>query len=609
MRRLFHFSFFIFHFSFFIFHSSSFAADLSFQASVDQTEVALGETLTLTLSISGKDLPSNLEPTLPTMDDFTLVGQRRSSSTNITIDLGGKMSAVKTVNLLYVLSPRHEGRSTIGAAQLSVGGTTYTTTSITIKVVTGGTSAPTPSPSPSRTRSPRTGDDLFVKVTADRQEVYVGQQVTLTYELHNRYQLAEVNYDRVPSFSGFWVETLFDAQHLNYDRRVIGGKAYDVALLKKLALFPTAEGSFTIDPLRLRCDVRVASSWGSLFEDFFGRTESVVVSSDPVQIRVLPLPTTGRPKNFIGGVGHFTMTASVKTPNAKQGDPLTVFVSISGKGNIATVGDPVLPDLRNFKVYDPKMTKTPQQMGGVIGGTKTFEYILIPLTAGRTRIGPFELSYFDPATQGYTTVRTQPIELSVAPNTSPPGRGGMTGLTREEIMLVGEDIRYIKPNTSSLQRGAPYLHQRLGLSLFFHFLPALALVGAGLYRRHLDRTKNDLAYARRRRAKGEAAKRLRRAQDLLEKHASPQEFHAEIQKALVQFLADKLNVPAAGIVVETVSDQLKQRGLPEEMIGDIEAIFQMCNEARFAPTSTPDGDLRAMYDRTELIINHLEKQL
>ena len=57
--------------------------------------------------------------------------------------------------------------------------------------------------------------NLFLQAIPEKRVVYVGEQVGVTYKLFTRYDLRNVQYGHVPTFTGFWAETVFDAQRLN----------------------------------------------------------------------------------------------------------------------------------------------------------------------------------------------------------------------------------------------------------------------------------------------------------------------------------------------------------------------------------------------------------
>ena len=68
------------------------------------------------------------------------------------------------------------------------------------------------------------------------------------------------------------------------------------------------------------------------FNNFFNNTreEAVKLTSDIQNMRVLPLPKAGRPKNFSGAVGRFKIWASASLKSCMVGDPHNI--EDDGKG-------------------------------------------------------------------------------------------------------------------------------------------------------------------------------------------------------------------------------------------------------------------------------------
>src|SRR5262245_64612588 len=120
--------------------------------------------------------------------------------------------------------------------------------------------------------------------------VYIGQPLAVEVSLVTRFQIANGGWAAVPTFDGFWTETVFEADKFDFQRRMIGGKAYGVSALKKLVLVPLGSGRATIKPMAF--NVVVAQPPRDFF-DVFGSTQTVRLESKPVVIDVLPLPVAG----------------------------------------------------------------------------------------------------------------------------------------------------------------------------------------------------------------------------------------------------------------------------------------------------------------------------
>ena len=98
--------------------------------------------------------------------------------------------------------------------------------------------------------------------TVDKERVYVGEQLTVTYVLYTRRTLRNIGYGRLPAYTGFWSETLFDAQRASFDREIYNGREYRVMRLKTMALFPAASESRPLTSLKSSARYRTARGAG-----------------------------------------------------------------------------------------------------------------------------------------------------------------------------------------------------------------------------------------------------------------------------------------------------------------------------------------------------------
>ena len=140
------------------------------------------------------------------------------------------------------------------------------------------------------------------------------------------------------------------------------------------------------------------------------------------------------------------------------------------------------------------------------------------------------------------------------------------------------------------------------------FLPLILLGASLVYRRHLDRLRGDIAYARSRRAGQVAAKRLRKAKKYLNENTQ-KEFYAEVSRALLGFLGDKLNLAEAGIITDQVEEMLRGRGVDDGVISHYINCLKTCDYQRFAPSDSKINQMRKLFQDSKRAIIELEKEL
>ncbi len=574
------------------------------EVSVDRTRVEVGDQVTLTVTLTAEgDVPA---PELPVPDGFDVIG--RSTYTTQALNItNGRVVTTRNNSYVYSLRATRDGSFRIGPAHVMYEGRRHESSTAQVNVVKrGGRPHTRPAPGQSR-RGPDAEaleEDLFVTATVDKERVFVGEQVTVTYMLYTRRTLRNIGYGSMPTYTGFWSETLFDAQRASFDREIHNGREYRVMRLKTIALFPTASGEQAIDELEVVCQVQDRTRRRNLFDmdDFFGFGDSreVRARSARVKIDVSPLPG-GAPPGFRGAVGRFDLAIEASPLSVEAGDPIAVKVNVRGTGNMNGVGEPVRPAGNAFKFYDPKTTVNAGNTNGRIGGEKSFEYVAIPGRPGSSRIGPFVLPYFDPERNRYLTARTQEVSVTVKPGRQQADSGPV--LSRKEIERLGQDIRHLKPDLDNLEDHGMQLYKNTWFWAI-QSVPVLGLLGIVALKRRRDRLMGDVAYARRRRSGSEARRRLMRARArLAEKDGVA--FYVEIDRALGQFLADRLNLPVAGMTRESAAQALREKEVPDSIVSEAREVFRRCDYARFASVRIPEKERKELFDAAAALIDAL----
>ncbi len=144
----------------------------------------------------------------------------------------------------------------------------------------------------------------------------------------------------------------------------------------------------------------------------------LVVKSQDVKVKVLPLPAEGKPANFSGAVGDFSISATATPNELTVGDPLAVDITIDGSGNFDALNPPSLMPPEGWKAYpprrynvdgpiDPNLTPTAQRRIG-------YSMVFVPEKV-HPQLPPFELSFFSPSQKKYVAARTAPIALRIKP--------------------------------------------------------------------------------------------------------------------------------------------------------------------------------------------------
>ncbi len=583
--------------------------DISIEAGVDRQEISLDEQITLTIVVSGN--VSNIpQPTVPSMDGFTAYSSGRSQ--NISI-INGQFTS--SVTFTYILVPNDEGEYTLGPFSIDYKGNTYSADAINIKV-SPRSSAQSSVPSytaPDEYKRQETSDkrqeELFIETYVDKLRAYVNEQITLTFAFYQAVDLFENPVYSAPSTTGFWTEDM-PPQKKYY--KVIDGVKYLVTEIKT-ALFATSPGEFIVGQARLEASVEDLERFSSRrpFRDpfsMFRRGKPIILTTDPITFEILPLPEEGRPENFKGDVGSFDISSEIDKDDVKENQPVNLKITIKGKGNIKTVSSPDVLEPPDVKFYDSASSENISKMDYVVQGEKIFEKVIIPKRAGTFTLGPVEYSYFDPQEKTYIEKRIPSIEIQATESDEDASIEiplSIPGLTKEEIRLLKKDICHIKSTLPDLGARDNFLYKNK-MFLLSLIMPLALLTFLYIYELHRQRLMTDIGYARSRRARSAASKRLKKARAVMSK-ADVKGFYAEIYKAAIEYIADKLNIPHASITKDILEERLREKDISVELIEKLKELFDICDMARFASGRFTEEDMKKSIGEAADIIAGLER--
>jgi len=573
-------------------------AEIELSQGVDRTEVGLDDTFRLTVAVS--DAPDSAQFQFPFGSDFSVLG--KSESSQISYQLGGSGPGGIHRSHTYVLLMRanRPGQITIPATVMTVGGRTYKTDAVQITVKRGHVDDPRARVGPpdpfGRFRMPgvpgfdededgfpsidvpRSDSDLFLRSSLDLDEVYVGEQVTLSIYVFSRVDLSSVDAVNLPKLDGFWSEELDSPSQLSGEHKVLNGVPYRAYLLKRRALFPMKAGTMSI-----------GAAEADITTGFLFAGRRVHRTGNEVLLKVKPLPP-GAPAGFAAAnVGKWRLSTEVSQTQVQLGQPVTVSVILEGRGNLKNAVIPALSGPVSLRIYEPTSTDKLTSGKGKIGGRRIQEYLVMPQQTGTVTLAPLSISYFNPASGRYETSTSEPIELKVtgsegaklvaSPTLEPPAKnvlvvGGLRPPRHQAHFSWPGDPLWRKPFF------VPALVAPLGAWL------ALALVG--FVRQRLS---NDDEASRKSKRIREARRRLSTAQKLRNSGRSA-ELYSEVEKALLQFLEAKPAVPVVGLTRDALEARMRAAGVSEQCRAQILRALEACDVVRFAPgTSTPSEEL------------------
>jgi hypothetical protein len=569
-----------------VFSKPLLAADITFTASASRTTVAVGEIFEVSFAANG-----NLQrfgP--PSFEGFQVVGGPNQSSSMTSVN------GVTTVSMSlgYDLVAAKVGVYTIAGAVAVIDGKRYRSNPVKITVVKGppagqsssrggGISAGSSGADPSFDITKR----LFIRAVSDKTSVYQGEQLAVTYKLYTNIDIVDNALDKLPDFNGFWSQEIkINTQNVEWTTEIFNGARYNVAVLKKVILFPERFGRLALDPLGMTFIVRQQVPSNDPMEQFFGGAVKDVkykIKSLPISINVKQLPEAGKPEGFQGAVGNFTITSSVDKTALKANEALNYKLKISGSGNFKLLKTPELTVATDIEKYDAKIADQLTETLNGVSGSREYTYLLIPRHGGEYKLAPYKYSFFNPVSKKYVVLSTAGHDLKVEKGDPGTNVTAFSNGGQQDVAELEKDIRYIKTSTADL---AVPVEGFYGSTLFFFALVAgpisflLALGYRTWYRNH----NKDAVAVKGRRASRLAAKHMANAQ----KHLSsgdPKIFFEAVYKGLYGYLADKLNISAADLSKEIIEEALKTRSVGEAVIKEVDETIDLCEMARYAPMS------------------------
>ncbi|MDE2763515.1 MAG: BatD family protein [Gemmatimonadota bacterium] len=252
------------------------------------------------------------------------------------------------------------------------------------------------------------GDDIVFRVLPGRTRAYVGEPVVVEHAIgyDGRSMGPRVGAKSWPAFEDFDVHEVGWGW---YGREmVVDGRRYERERLRRVALRARKSGRLELGTATVE-----ARLWGSLAH---GREEtSMILTSNPHALQVLPLPEEGRPASFRGHVGTLEAVTWVDRTRAEVGETVTVRFEVSVEGLVEELPDPEIEFPDAFAVSAGEVRDRTSYRGEQLGGTRTYTYHLTAVAPGEHEIPAVEMSFFDPGTESYGTTRSHPLTVTVVP--------------------------------------------------------------------------------------------------------------------------------------------------------------------------------------------------
>lgn len=596
-------------------------AAVTVSAVVEHQQVYVGESFILQIQVEGDDSPER--PDLSALQDFTVTpqGGQKNNSSSVSI-INGHMSQTSHHGYVfnYALIPRKAGHLTIPELEIKTGSGSYFTMPVTIVA--------TP---------PEETSDFKLRLGLAKKSCYVGEPVKLTITWYIGKDVQGFNFN-LPILDDERFSVRADPaapSKANNDNllaiplgkgQVVAQKSHGtlngrdfLTVSFSRILVPLVPGKLALPEATVSAKAFAGRKthgnsydpFNNFFNDgFFGRSRdiyrTVVVPSDTPTLTVLPLPELGKPANFNGLVGDYSLLATASPTQVKIGDPITLTIQVAGS-YANNVSLPPLQDqlpTADFKV--------PVEMAPGVGEgmLKTFTQTVRARRAGIKEIPALSLSFFNSKSGKYETVKSKAIPLKVSGNRVVTAQdaegGGGGGITKKDIHGAKGGINYnyedqdalVNQDGNSLPKpDSFYAVALVGGPALLYALCFLTIQIIRARRRDPARRKSRQAYSA-----------MRTTLNVLEDESDSRRSCELLSEALKNYMSAKLKLNSAVLSYADVEPILVDKGVERETMEKLKGLLAQCEAGQYAGGMTvgQTGNLLAM---AEDVVRTLESKL
>jgi hypothetical protein len=597
---------------------SAHAQRAEIDATVDNDTIEVGDGINYSLKVMVHNGPAPSDPKPGPLPGFSQHGAS-SAPIHMRTSINGVTDEVNGLVTQWALRADKVGTYTLGPAQITINGTKRNASPVHVRVVErgkGNSARPRARPpvdpfgsnpldpfkslfdfgdddrrpepaAPSA--DPKLGMDAprdsiaFLHATVDKTRAVVGEQVTLSVYLYEDPYARQGRPGDVHEANAneFLKRSLVEdeTRAVGVGTALVGGKLWNVKLIRKNALFPLKTGHLTIEPMSMSlANARVG-----------------LRASEQLYVDVVEPPIAGRPAGYaIGDVGDMSLQATV-TPRAIFRDgAIGVTIELRGTGNLP--GQLTLPVVPGVEWLEPTTRdKLGQMQNDRYGGTRTFSYVVRVHKEGAVDLGEVRLPYYDPDRRTYSVARATLGIVNVA-----PGEAKDAGVDVPEVVLAGmpKERRTLEgphPQTFVAERGLFWL------ALFGSPIACALAIGAqgalGRWReKRASAAPSPDRIARARRAEADDACRGDDGKAAM----------GAIARAVEAEVLARTGVNLRGAARDTVKAELEDAGATSGKAESILGVLRACDVERFSPDGVVNETARATWTRGKDALDALD---
>ena len=364
-------------------------AHAELRASIDRHELAVGETLVLTIEASGITFS---QPDFSILDnDFDTFGTNQSSQSHL---VNGKLSSITRWSIQ--LAPKRAGKTRIPAIKVGKG----KTSAIELQV----------NQQPSQ-NADQQDIDIMLEATLTDNTIYVGAQTQLIIKV-SAATPANIQIDE-PKHDDARIEQV---NKISY-QQVRGSQHFRVTEFTYVVI-PTQTGELELEPLTLVAELAI-NQRRSLRSPFMGQSRRVIRRSETITLNVIPPPADIDATDWLPAQKVTLREQWSKDPATLQvGDSVTRSIEFRADGALASQLPPLfMSDIPGLKFYPDQPSVSDSHNARSISGKRVEKIALVATEPGRVELPAVSVAWWDVNTNRPMEARlpARVIEVSPAP--------------------------------------------------------------------------------------------------------------------------------------------------------------------------------------------------
>ena len=620
---------------------------------LDRSALYEGETLLYQIQLqSDKPIEDGLTPDLSAFSDFQVVSRpkqtQHSGQSSFTLTVNGEIvqntrtTTPYSVTFTYLLTPRRAGSLTVPAPKVLIDGTALRPKTVRIgqRPRSGGDGS-----IPITVQPPDQQDDVRLEITVNKKRVYPLQPITVTLTVHikelpGRFERTNpLSHLRNSPF--LWIPWGIDGalprglQPTQSDATWLAGfplrgrqRGFTInernddfgfslfsSFTREYSPIPTQVqrpdddgkeqiyweyqfprtfmpqelGTLTFGPASVKGAFAVADSTSE------AHLRPIYALAPSMEVQVVDVPKENRPTEYIGAFGSFRWDVDLQPRKANVGDPLTLTLSLHGRGSTTNATPPILAEIpeiaENFRVYPPREE--------VRGESCVFTYTVRPTTPGNVVFPSIPIAVFDTEAEEFVFLDSEPLTVDVSATE-------VLAIVSPSIPMFGGELER-SPDGLFANVTAPrgVVDQSVDIVRWSGTMASLLIV-YGVLAGSLfvwKRRNADPVRRRRNSALGRAKRRLvqiKTADTNL------------LQGILIGYVADLTDGVEHGMTPKDVCVRLMDLGVSDQRVAEVRGVLETLDGARFGGPGLRSfddiaGRVRLLLDEISATVGHGSK--